>query len=135
VRWGSSPIESICPPAQPKRRVLAAIDEFNDNPGVTGYIVQLPLPDHIDQDVVLERIDPVKDADGLHPMNLGTFGESGRWRHGLTRCLAPHKESWSLSSATEYRGRANTSWCWGRGVTVGRPIGLLLTRRGFLMRQ
>ncbi len=59
------------PASATQDEVLAAIDEFNDNPGVTGYIVQLPLPDHIDQDAVLERIDPTKDADGLHPMNLG----------------------------------------------------------------
>ena len=51
--------------------VCAAIDQFNNNPEVTGYIVQLPLPPHIDTDAVLERIDPIKDADGLHPVNLG----------------------------------------------------------------
>ncbi|MDN6300132.1 MAG: bifunctional methylenetetrahydrofolate dehydrogenase/methenyltetrahydrofolate cyclohydrolase, partial [Micrococcaceae bacterium] len=51
--------------------LLAAVHELNENPECTGYIVQLPLPEHIDQDVVLEAMDPSKDADGLHPMNLG----------------------------------------------------------------
>ena len=49
----------------------AVIDELNADPECTAYIVQLPLPGHIDTDAILERIDPDKDADGLHPMNLG----------------------------------------------------------------
>ncbi|GMA29301.1 hypothetical protein GCM10025874_25540 [Arenivirga flava] len=51
--------------------LFAVIDELNADPACTGYIVQLPLPKHIDTDAVLERIDPAKDADGLHPTNLG----------------------------------------------------------------
>ena len=47
------------------------VRELNENPECTGYIVQLPLPKHIDQDAMLELIDPDKDADGLHPTNLG----------------------------------------------------------------
>ncbi len=109
--------------------VLAAIDEFNDNPGVTGYIVQLPLPDHIDQDAVLERIDPTKDADGLHPMNLGRLvnqvgGDMDSplpcTPQGIVELVERHGISWSGKHVVVL----------GRGVTVGRPIGLLLTRRG-----
>jgi methylenetetrahydrofolate dehydrogenase (NADP+)/methenyltetrahydrofolate cyclohydrolase len=51
--------------------LLKVVQELNENPECTGYIVQLPLPKHIDQDVILEAMDPEKDADGLHPMNLG----------------------------------------------------------------
>ena len=51
--------------------LLKVVRELNENPECTGYIVQLPLPKHIDQDVILEAMDPDKDADGLHPMNLG----------------------------------------------------------------
>ena len=117
------------PASATQDEVLAAIDEFNDNPGVTGYIVQLPLPDHIDQDTVLERIDPQKDADGLHPMNLGRLvnqvgGDMDSpmpcTPQGIVELVERHGISWSGKHVVVL----------GRGVTVGRPIGLLLTRRG-----
>ena len=117
------------PASATQDEVLAAIDEFNDNPGVTGYIVQLPLPDHIDQDAVLERIDPTKDADGLPPMNLGRLvnqvgGDMDSplpcTPQGIVELVERHGISWSGQHVVVL----------GRGVTVGRPIGLLLTRRG-----
>ena len=117
------------PASATQDEVLAAIDEFNDNPGVTGYIVQLPLPDHINQDTVLERIDPMKDADGLHPMNLGRLvnqvgGDIDSplpcTPQGIVELVERHGISWSGKHVVVL----------GRGVTVGRPIGLLLTRRG-----
>jgi len=117
------------PASATQEQVLAAIDEFNDNPGVTGYIVQLPLPDHIDQDMVLERIDPIKDADGLHPMNLGRLVNQvdGVMEsplpctpQGIVELVERHGLSWEGKHVVVL----------GRGVTVGRPIGLLLTRRG-----
>jgi methylenetetrahydrofolate dehydrogenase (NADP+)/methenyltetrahydrofolate cyclohydrolase len=117
------------PASASQEEVLAAIDEFNDNPGVTGYIVQLPLPDHLDQDAVLERIDPTKDADGLHPMNLGRLvnqvgGDMDSplpcTPQGIVELVERHGISWSGKHVVVL----------GRGVTVGRPIGLLLTRRG-----
>ncbi len=117
------------PASATQDEVLAAIDEFNDNPGVTGYIVQLPLPDHLDQDAVLERIDPTKDADGLHPMNLGRLvnqvgGDMDSplpcTPQGIVELVERHGISWSGKHVVVL----------GRGVTVGRPIGLLLTRRG-----
>lgn len=109
--------------------VLAAIEEFNSNPAVTGYIVQLPLPDHLDTDSMLEAIDPDKDADGLHPMNLGRL--VNRVAGDLTSPLpcTPH-------GIVELVERHGLSWeglhtvVLGRGVTVGRPLGLLLTRKG-----
>jgi methylenetetrahydrofolate dehydrogenase (NADP+) / methenyltetrahydrofolate cyclohydrolase len=117
------------PASATQEQVLAAIDEFNDNPGVTGYIVQLPLPDHIDQDMVLERIDPIKDADGLHPMNLGRLvNQVGGVMESPLPCTP--------QGIVELVERHGLSWegkhvvVLGRGVTVGRPIGLLLTRRG-----
>jgi len=117
------------PASATQEQVLAAIDEFNDNPGVTGYIVQLPLPDHIDQDMVLERIDPIKDADGLHPMNLGRLVNQvdGVMEsplpctpQGIVELVERHGLSWEGKHVVVL----------GRGVTVGRPIGLSLTRRG-----
>ena len=102
----------------------ATIDELNANPECTGYIVQLPLPRHLDENAALERIDPAKDADGLHPTNLGrlVLNEPAPLPctprgivHLLRRC------------GVEIDGAHVVVI--GRGVTVGRPLGLLLTRR------
>ena len=68
---GIKSIRIDLPETATQDEVLAAVRQLNEDPSCTGYIVQLPLPGHIDQDVVLEAIDPAKDADGLHPMNLG----------------------------------------------------------------
>ena len=109
--------------------VCAAIDQFNNNPDVTGYIVQLPLPPHIDTDAVLERIDPIKDADGLHPVNLGRLVNKVSGEITSPRPCTPQ-------GIVELGNRYGLPWAGshvvvlGRGVTVGRPIGLLLTRRG-----
>ena len=105
-----------------------AIDELNEDPACTGYIVQLPLPDQIDTNAILERIDPAKDADGLHPTNLGRLVLNVNERMtsplpctpaGIVELLDRH--------GVELKGKHVVVV--GRGVTVGRPIGLLLTRR------
>ena len=107
----------------------AVIDRLNADPAVTGYIVQLPLPGHLDVDAVLERIDPTKDADGLHPMNLGRLVNrvSGVidspmpcTPRAVIELVQRHGENFSGKHVVVV----------GRGVTVGRSIGLLLTRRG-----
>jgi methylenetetrahydrofolate dehydrogenase (NADP+)/methenyltetrahydrofolate cyclohydrolase len=109
--------------------VFAAIDQFNSNDEVTGYIVQLPLPDHIDTDAVLERVDPIKDADGLHPVNLGRLVNkvSGTMLSPMP-CTPQGVLELGLRNGVEFAGRHVVVV--GRGVTVGRPIGPLLTRRG-----
>jgi len=108
--------------------VEAVIDELNSNAEVTGYIVQLPLPAHIDTDAILERIDPLKDADGLHPMNLGrlvnrTSGPIDSplpcTPRGIIELVEHHGISWNGLNVVVI----------GRGITVGRPIGSLLTRK------
>src|SRR5699024_6212240 len=68
---GLNSIRRSLPADATQEQVEAAVDELNEDPACTGYIVQLPLPPHIDTDAILERIDPAKDADGLHPLNLG----------------------------------------------------------------
>src|ERR687892_293895 len=68
---GINPIRRDLPEETTQDELLAVVRELIGNPDCTGYIVQLPLPKHIDQDVILEAMDPDKDADGLHPMNLG----------------------------------------------------------------
>ncbi|MDA2962376.1 MAG: bifunctional methylenetetrahydrofolate dehydrogenase/methenyltetrahydrofolate cyclohydrolase [Actinomycetota bacterium] len=104
--------------------VLAAIADLNASPECTGYIVQLPLPNGIDTQRVLEAIDPSKDADGLHPMNLGRL-VSGYGAplpctpHGIVELLSHYGVSTQGAEVTII----------GRGLTVGRPLGLLLTRK------
>lgn len=104
--------------------VNSAIDELNADPACTGYIVQLPLPKGLDEQAVLERIDPDKDADGLHPVSLGRLvlnapGALPCTPRGIVELLR------------EYDVEINGAEVCivGRGVTVGRPLGLLLTRR------
>ncbi|MBY4213174.1 bifunctional methylenetetrahydrofolate dehydrogenase/methenyltetrahydrofolate cyclohydrolase [Rhodococcus fascians] len=102
----------------------AVIDELNANPDCTGYIVQLPLPKHLDENAALERIDPDKDADGLHPINLGrlVLGKDAALPctpRGIVHLLRRYDVALDGARTVVI----------GRGVTVGRPIGLLLTRR------
>ncbi|WP_449560220.1 bifunctional methylenetetrahydrofolate dehydrogenase/methenyltetrahydrofolate cyclohydrolase [Mycolicibacterium mageritense] len=102
----------------------ATIDELNANPDCTGYIVQLPLPKHLDENAALERIDPAKDADGLHPTNLGrlVLGKDAPLPctpRGIVHLLRRFDVPIAGANVVVI----------GRGVTVGRPMGLLLTRR------
>jgi methylenetetrahydrofolate dehydrogenase (NADP+) / methenyltetrahydrofolate cyclohydrolase len=100
------------------------IERLNDDPSVTGYIVQLPLPRHLDANSVLTLMDPEKDADGLHPTNLGrlVLGEPAPLPctpRGIVELLRRYD--------VEINGAEVVIV--GRGVTVGRPLGLLLTRK------
>ena len=117
------------PATATREEVLAAIAQFNSDPEVTGYIVQLPLPGHLDTDEVLEAIDPDKDADGLHPMNLGRLVNkvSGELTSPLP-CTPQGIVELVQRSGFSFEGQHVVVL--GRGVTVGRPIGLLLTRKG-----
>lgn len=107
-----------------QEQLLAVIDELNADPECTGYIVQLPLPKHLDENAVLEHIDPVKDADGLHPVNLGklVLGEPAP-----LPCTPNGAIHLLRRFGVEIAGKEVVVI--GRGVTVGRPIGLMLTRR------
>jgi methylenetetrahydrofolate dehydrogenase (NADP+)/methenyltetrahydrofolate cyclohydrolase len=107
-----------------EKDVLAAIADLNSSKECTGYIVQLPLPRGINAQKVLEAIDPKKDADGLHPLNLGRLvaGEAAPLPctpHGIVELLRHY--------GVEIDGAEVTVI--GRGLTVGRPLGLLLTRK------
>lgn len=107
-----------------QEELLAVIDELNADPACTGYIVQLPLPKHLNENVVLERIDPDKDADGLHPVNLGklVLNENAPLPCTPNGCISLLRRF-----GVELDGAKVVVI--GRGVTVGRPIGLMLTRR------
>ena len=104
--------------------VIAAIKRLNEDPACTGYIVQLPLPKGLDANAALEAIDPRKDADGLHPTNLGrlVLGEPAPLPctpRGIVELLRAYDVPLDGAEVVIV----------GRGVTVGRPLGLLLTRR------
>lgn len=104
--------------------VLAAVRELNADPTCTGYIVQLPLPRGLDPNAVLEQMDPDKDADGLHPVNLGRLVLG-------TPAPLPCTPRGIVELLRRYGVVINGAQVCvvGRGVTVGRPLGLLLTRK------
>ncbi len=112
-----------------KNRILAAVDQLNQDPDCTGYIVQLPLPDGVDPTEIIERIDPAKDADGMHPYNLGQLVLHA---DGRVRTPLPCTPRGVLYLLDHYGiDLAGKEICvLGRGLTVGRTIGLLLTNRG-----
>lgn len=124
-------IESIrvdLPESASQAEIEAAIDQLNADPTCTGYIVQLPLPKGIDQNAILERIDPAKDADGLHPMNLGRLVLRGSGPIDTPLPCTPR----AVIELMERHGidlRGKDVCVVGRGVTVGRSIGLLLIRK------
>ena len=120
-------IESLridLPETATQEEIEEAVRTLNEDPACTGYIVQLPLPKGIDENRILGLIDPGKDADGLHPTNLGwlVLGREAPLPctpFGIVELLRRH--------GVELNGAEVVVV--GRGVTVGRPLGLLLTRR------
>lgn len=124
-------IESIqveLPDTATQEEVEDAIDRLNADPACTGYIVQLPLPKHLDQDAIIERIDPFKDADGLHPTNLGRLVLNVREEITTPLPCTP-RGCIELLQRNGYDLNGKHVVVIGRGITVGRSIGALLTRR------
>jgi len=121
---GIASIRVDLPATATQQDVLAAITELNADPACTGYIVQLPLPKGLDANLALEAMNPIKDADGLHPMNLGrlVLGQPAPLPctpRGIVELLRAYDVPLDGAEVAII----------GRGVTVGRPLGLLLTRR------
>lgn len=121
---GIASIRVDLPSSATQQDVLAAISALNADPACTGYIVQLPLPKGLDANLALEAMDPLKDADGLHPMNLGrlVLGQPAPLPctpRGIVELLRAYDVPLDGAEVAII----------GRGVTVGRPLGLLLTRR------
>jgi methylenetetrahydrofolate dehydrogenase (NADP+)/methenyltetrahydrofolate cyclohydrolase len=128
---GVASISVELPATATQDEIAAAVRDLNADPAVTGFIVQLPLPAGIDENAILELIDPDKDADGLHPTNLGrlVLGVDPRTAvaaplpctpAGIIELLNRHGVAIAGKHVTVI----------GRGITVGRPLGLLLTRKG-----
>lgn len=112
------------PSTTPEKELLEMIDFLNDDPEVDGFIVQLPLPDHISEEKVIERIDPAKDVDGFHPVNLG------RMLTGLPSYLpaTPYGIVQLLErSGIETEGKHCVVL--GRSNIVGTPVSILLSRK------
>jgi methylenetetrahydrofolate dehydrogenase (NADP+) / methenyltetrahydrofolate cyclohydrolase len=121
---GVASIRRDLPASATQAEVEQAVEELNADPACTGYIVQLPLPSGLDDKRVLNLMDPAKDADGLHPVNLGklVLGEEAPLPctpRGIVALLRRY--------GVEIAGAEVTVI--GRGITVGRALGLLLTRR------
>ncbi|HKE64934.1 MAG TPA: bifunctional methylenetetrahydrofolate dehydrogenase/methenyltetrahydrofolate cyclohydrolase [Micromonosporaceae bacterium] len=121
---GVASVRRDLPAAATQAQVLDAVAELNADPTCTGYIVQLPLPTGLDEFAVLEAVDPAKDADGLHPVNLGrlVLGKPAPLPctpRGIVELLRRYDVPIAGADVTVI----------GRGTTVGRPLGLLLTRR------
>jgi len=121
---GITSIRVELPATATQAEVEAVVDELNADPACTGYLVQLPLPAGLDERRVLHRMDPAKDADGLHPVNLGklVLGEPGPvpgTPEGIVALLRHYGVELDGADVTVI----------GRGLTVGRALGLLLTRR------
>jgi methylenetetrahydrofolate dehydrogenase (NADP+)/methenyltetrahydrofolate cyclohydrolase len=124
AKVGVNSIRRDLPGDSTMAELLAVIDELNADPECDGYLVQLPLPAQLDTGTILARVDPAKDADGLHPVNLGrlVLGEPGPLPctpNGIVALLRRYDVPIAGANVTVI----------GRGVTVGRPLGLLLTRR------
>ena len=124
AKVGITSIRRDLPADVSQQRLDETIDELNATPDCTGYIVQLPLPRHLDENAALERIDPAKDADGLHPTNLGRLVLN---EHAPLPCTPRGIVHLLRRYNVEIDGAHVVVI--GRGVTVGRPLGLLLTRR------
>jgi methylenetetrahydrofolate dehydrogenase (NADP+)/methenyltetrahydrofolate cyclohydrolase len=121
---GIASIQRELPASASQADVLAVVEELNADPSCDGYIVQLPLPRQVDEYAVLEAMDPAKDADGLHPRNLGrlVLGVPGALPCtpvGIVELLRRYDVPIAGAEVVVI----------GRGITVGRPLGLLLTRR------
>lgn len=119
------------PAGSTTEEILAAVETLNADPAVTGFIVQLPLPDGVDEQLVLESIDPQKDADGLHPTNLGRLVSNidpSRSTDTPLPCTPRGIIELIERHGLTLPGKKVTVI--GRGITVGRPLGLLLTRKG-----
>ncbi|WP_216210312.1 bifunctional methylenetetrahydrofolate dehydrogenase/methenyltetrahydrofolate cyclohydrolase [Amycolatopsis aidingensis] len=124
AKVGVNSIRRDLPADISQQKLESVVDELNADPACHGYIVQLPLPGHLDSGAILDRIDPAKDADGLAPVSLGrlVLGEPASLPctpRGIVELLRRYQVPLAGARVTVV----------GRGITVGRTLGLLLTRR------
>jgi methylenetetrahydrofolate dehydrogenase (NADP+)/methenyltetrahydrofolate cyclohydrolase len=121
---GIASIRQDLPATATQEEVEAVVAELNADPACHGFLVQLPLPKHLDTQRIIERVDPQKDADGLHPVNLGRLvlgfpGPLPGTPRGIVDILRRYRVPVAGAEVVVI----------GRGTTVGRPLGLILSRR------
>ena len=121
---GISSIKVNLPAISSEDEIIAAIEKLNKDPKCTGFIVQLPLPTSTDIQNILSKIDPNKDADGLHPFNLGNLVLS---KNSIIPCTP--KAIWALLSEYKVNLSGAKVLIIGRGSTVGRPLSILLSQK------
>lgn len=121
---GINSIKVNLPSSASENEIINAINDLNKNPKCTGFIVQLPLPKSVDVQKVLAQIDPKKDADGLHPINLGNLVLA-------KNSIIPCTPKAILSLLREYKVNLLGARVLiiGRGTTVGRPLSILLSQK------
>lgn len=121
---GINSIKVNLPTSASEQDIIKAVNDLNNNPECTGFIVQLPLPKSVNTEKVLLAIDPKKDADGLHPINLGNLVLS-------TNKIIPCTPKAILALLNEYKIKLSGSKVLiiGRGTTVGRPLSILLSQK------
>ena len=121
---GINSIRVKLPSSVSEQEIIKAVNDLNSNPECTGFIVQLPLPKSVNTEKVLLAIDPKKDADGLHPVNLGNLILSANK-------IIPCTPKAILALLNEYKIKLSGSKVLiiGRGTTVGRPLSILLSQK------
>ncbi len=121
---GINSIRVNLPKTASEEEIIKAVNDLNNNPECTGFIVQLPLPKSVNAEKVLLAIDPKKDADGLNPVNLGSLVLSANK-------VIPCTPKAILTLLNEYKIKLSSSKVLiiGRGTTVGRPLSILLSQK------
>lgn len=127
---GITSLRCDLPASASQEEILQAVDAFNNDPACTGYIVQLPLPDGVDENRVLASVDPSKDADGLHPYNLGELVLHVNGEPFTTPLPCTPRGVLTLLNTYGIDLQGAEVCVVGRGITIGRTIGLMLTARG-----
>lgn len=125
---GVNSIKKELPADATFEQIAEVVQEFNADPACTGYIVQLPLPKGIDENAIIDLIDPKKDADGMHPYNLGELVLHARGEITTPLPCTPRGVI-ELLKAYDIDLDGKEVCVLGRGITIGRTIGLMLTRK------
>lgn len=125
---GVNSIKKELPADATFEQIAEVVQELNADPACTGYIVQLPLPKGIDENAIIDLIDPKKDADGMHPYNLGELVLHARGEITTPLPCTPRGVI-ELLKAYDIDLDGKEVCVLGRGITIGRTIGLMLTRK------
>lgn len=125
---GVNSIKKELPADATFEQIAEVVQELNADPACTGYIVQLPLPKGIDENAIIDLIDPKKDADGMHPYNLGELVLHARGEITTPLPCTPRGVI-ELLKAYDIDLDSKEVCVLGRGITIGRTIGLMLTRK------